>query len=136
MELIRTEYGEKETIGVIKVRGRILCYSLELPWRDNATDISCIPTGIYMCERFSSKDNPNTFVVLNVPNRTGVLIHTGVTHKHTKGCIIPGTGLSWHNNDRAILSSSNAMKIILNAYKNDDKFLLRISNLREVEENV
>lgn len=133
MELIRLEYGEKETLGIIKKHGKILCYTLELPWRDNMIDISCIPTGIYECVKIISPNHGKTFQVTNVPGRTEILFHSGVIHKHTLGCIIPGRDIGWHNNDRAVFSSKDAMKILMTEYKNDDKFLLRISNVREIE---
>ena len=134
MELIRIEYGKTETLGVILKGGKILCYTLELPWKDNQNDISCIPTGIYECKRFRNEKFPNTFEITNVPNRTGILFHSGVTHKDILGCIITGRDVGWYNGDRAIFSSKDSHKILMTAYKDVDTFLLRISNVREVED--
>lgn len=133
MELIRLEYGEKETLGVIKHNGKILCYTLELPWKDNQNDISCIPTGIYECKRFSNAKYKNHFQITNVPNRTGILIHSGVHHKHTTGCVLVGKEVGWYNGDRAVLGGLDALRIIMTTYKDVDGFLIRISDIKELE---
>lgn len=65
-------------------------YTLELPWHDNQTNISCIPEGTYKVQIHNSPRFGNCLKVLNVPNRTDILIHSGNTDKDTKGCILIG----------------------------------------------
>jgi hypothetical protein len=51
-------------------------FSIELPWRDNVHEISCVPEGIYVAEVvFVQKFNMNLYLLKNVPNRTSCLIH-------------------------------------------------------------
>lgn len=76
-------------------------YTIELPWRDNETGISCIPQGLYNIIPHNTKAHPNSFRFLNVPNREGILFHPfnfasdvrfGKDWKHSEseGCIAPG----------------------------------------------
>lgn len=66
---------------------KYLATTIELPWNQNRNDASCIPEGTYNVKprapskRFKKKH----FLVENVPNRTGILIH-GVGR--SKGCIM------------------------------------------------
>ena len=46
LELIRT-YFPSGTNGKILHEGRLLMYSIELPWKDNHARVSCIPEGSY-----------------------------------------------------------------------------------------
>lgn len=81
------------------------CCSLELPWKDNANDISCIPAGIYDCQKVGATAHiPYEHIsVLNVPNRAGICIHYGNYAAGKKvdveGCIIVGKTHADINND-------------------------------------
>ena len=70
--------------------GPALC-TLELPWKGNAEDVSCIPNGTYgVILARSPKFGPNIPHVLDVPGRTDILIHPGNTVADITGCICPG----------------------------------------------
>jgi len=70
------------------------CKNLELPWLDNQRNISCIPEGIYDCVKYSDSKHPNCFLVKNVPDRDGILIHllnfVAGQKIDTLGCLGPG----------------------------------------------
>ena len=51
------------------------CVTIELPWRDNETDMSCVPPGIYTCHWFESPKHGFCFQIMGVPGRTFVEIH-------------------------------------------------------------
>lgn len=79
------------TTGELLVEGEHFCWTLELPWRDNAPGISCIPLGAYgvfmtLSTRFK-REMPR---LIGVPGRLGVLIHSGNTDHDTEGCILVG----------------------------------------------
>ena len=78
------------TRGVLLAGGLPLCYTLELPWRDNARNDSCIPPGVYRLTKASSPRFAECFYVHDVPGRSGILIHPGNVLADTKGCILPG----------------------------------------------
>ena len=67
-----------------------MMYSIELPWKNNHTRVSCIPEGTYeLVKRWSPKFNRH-LQVLNVPKRKFILIHPANDAKHElKGCIAP-----------------------------------------------
>lgn len=52
-------------------------YGIELPWKDNQHDISCIPAGIYRVVPHISPSKGKCWMLLDVPNRSDVLIHSG-----------------------------------------------------------
>jgi hypothetical protein len=89
LELIRT-YFESGTNGKILFQDRLMMYSIELPWKDNQTGVSCIPEGRYeLVKRCNDKFNRH-LQVMNVPQRSDILIHpANEALKELKGCIAP-----------------------------------------------
>lgn len=87
-------------------------YSLELPWKENKHNISCIPEGIYSVEPNNTTAHPHTYRVLNVPDRSGILIHIANYISDLRGCI--GLGMSLNDIDKDgkldISSSTKAVK--------------------------
>jgi hypothetical protein len=52
---------------------------------------SAIPAGLYRLELIDSpKFGPDSLWIRNIPGFEGILIHGGVTEKHTAGCILIG----------------------------------------------
>ncbi len=47
VSLNRWDFFDEQTIGSLMMDGEIFCYTLELPWRENRKNISCIPIGDY-----------------------------------------------------------------------------------------
>lgn len=96
------------------------CRTGELPYKDNKPNVSCIPVGTYKCEPWDSVKFPNTYHIKNVPDREAILIHTGNhcgdTSKGYKsdveGCILVGERCGKLNNQKAVLSSKQAMQDI------------------------
>lgn len=77
-------------MGVFYIEGKPRFITLELPWRNNEKSISCIPVGKYKAKRVNSPRFGKTFKILNVPNRSEILIHPGNEVKDTQGCILVG----------------------------------------------
>ena len=76
------------------------CSTLERSWKNNLPNISAIPTGIYQCQyNFLWRDLAYHYQVMNVPNRTGIFIHSGNYFFDSKGCIILGSLPSDINSD-------------------------------------
>ena len=90
-----------------------LCVTLEDPWKQNLTGVSCIPAGLYRCRRHSSARYPDTFVVMDVPGRTGILLHAGNTHRDTQGCILIGRDWGTIDGNLGIFNSAAAFKDLL-----------------------
>jgi hypothetical protein len=74
--LERFETSDQGTFGKIRIHDKIF-YTLELPWRDNANDISCIPAGVYHCSfTMSARFKKKMYLIENVNNRSGIRIHS------------------------------------------------------------
>lgn len=93
--LIRT-YTPTHTRGLLTMvdpAGNLLaqCVTLELPWKDNATQVSCIPEGIYQVQTRKTDKFGLHYHVQNVPGREWILIHSANYVYQLLGCIIPGS---------------------------------------------
>ena len=82
--------AQQGTFGVLVLREKAFCVTLERPWMDNQRDISCIPLGDYSCQHVQSQRFGDAFVVRDVPGRTHILFHIGNTVEDTSGCILLG----------------------------------------------
>lgn len=78
------------TPGLVYIDTKFFCFSLELPWKENARNVSCIPLGNYKVKWDASVMK---YRVLNVLNRTDIEVHKGNKLKDTTGCILVGTYL-------------------------------------------
>lgn len=114
--LVRKDTSDQGTFGIFSGEG-LMFYSAELPWRDNAPRISCIPTGRYICRPYSSLKFPNVYEVTGVPGRSAILIHTGNHAGDTRkgllsdvlGCILIGLSPSELAGQAAVTSSRAAL---------------------------
>lgn len=113
VELLRighVEYGPQ--FGVLKVDGHFCCLTLELPWKDNKKNESCIPLGEYVCKITKDRKTKSgkainlTYEVENVPNRSGILFHVGNFLQDTHGCILLGKGVDTTMTERPMLTYS------------------------------
>jgi hypothetical protein len=115
----RFSHEQKQTLGEFTLTDNgneiFRCKTLELPWLNNATQKSCIPTGTYKVIPRTSPKFKKHFHVLNVPGREYILIHPGNYHWDILGCILVGDTLKDINNDgfRDILNSKNTLNKIL-----------------------
>lgn len=133
--LIRTESTDQGTFGKIRI-GNEYFQTLELPWRDNQNNISCIPAGIYTCKMtLSSRFKKRMYLVDGVNKRTGIRIHSAnlagdksLGYKsQLSGCIALGEKIGFIEKQRAILLSTTAIRkfeIIMNG----QDFVLEIIN--------
>ena len=92
--LIRLDYKTGlGTFGVLLVEGKLLCYTLEKPFLYNTRNESCIPCGCYFCTYHTGKSKEG-YLLQDVPDRSGIMIHIGNTLLDTSGCILLGGSLS------------------------------------------
>lgn len=61
--------------------------SLERPWLNNQTSISCIPAGHYKFKR-DTHGRFQWFRLLEVDGRTNIEMHLGNKPSHSEGCIL------------------------------------------------
>lgn len=101
--ILKRGYDNKTQImGAIDAKG-FTCFTLELAWKDNKSNISAIPKGTYTCKyTYSSRFKKKTYEILNVPNRSGIRIHSGNYHTQINGCILLGLAIKDINNDKQL----------------------------------
>lgn len=118
--ITRQSHEEKQTLGELSLFDNneteiFKCKTLELPWLNNATQKSCIPTGSYKVVPRTSHKFKKHFHVTEVHGRSYILIHAGNYHWDILGCILVGDSLKDINNDgiRDILNSKNTLNKLL-----------------------
>lgn len=101
LTLTRSASTEQGTLGVL-VAGSLMLRTIELPWRDNAADKSCVPAGEYefvpyLSPKFGSTwrlHNPalNVYGTGLVPEggRSAIEIHAANFARELEGCIAVG----------------------------------------------
>ena len=115
----RIKYEEKQTLGeftLFKDGKEIFnCKTLELPDLDNAFQKSHIPKGTYKVIPRTSVRFKNHFHILDVPDRTHILIHAGNYYTDILGCILVGENFAYINKDEYldVTTSFKTLKKIL-----------------------
>ena len=66
LELTRTYYPNG-TNGEISFEGKRICFSIELPWKNNHHQTSCTPEGKYELKKRYSQKHGHDLQVINVP---------------------------------------------------------------------
>jgi hypothetical protein len=133
--IMTTKGNEKQTIGKLELfdnsKELFSCYTLELPWRDNKRNISCIPGGTYIVKWRYSEKYKFHFHVTGVKDRTYILIHAGNFYSDLKGCIAVGDSFKDINKDgiKDILNSRKTLVKFLSHISPDEKFELKINRL-------
>ena len=102
LTLARIFLTDVSTQGELYIDGQAFCVTLELPVKDGLPG-SAIPEGTYPVvlapsPKFMASDD--TWVlkfaqlmprIINIPDRTGILIHFGNDAEDTEGCVLVGT---------------------------------------------
>lgn len=115
--LERLESTDQGTFGRLTAPG-VTLFTGELPDRDNAPNISCIPAGAYRCAwTFSPAFKRFMYLVIPVIGRSGIRIHSAnymgdapPWRKQLNGCIALGEKLGWIDRQKAVLLSAPAVR--------------------------
>jgi hypothetical protein len=103
IDLIRTQFGNDATNGLLFIDGKFECYTLEDQYQAvKVMHETCIPEGSYEIkfrkvggfhQRYSERYKNAHYGMLwlqDVPEFEYILIHSGNTDEHTSGCILVG----------------------------------------------
>ena len=140
--LLRTSTSDEGTFGYFICDG-FYWRTLELPERQNKSNISRIPNGEYMVQiRYSPSFRKYLYCLQNVKNRSFILIHganfAGDTSKgfqtHLHGCIALGKKVGKARNrykktQKCIFDSQVAMREFMD-YMDKEEFKLKIEELQ------
>lgn len=118
--LFRIRSSNQGTEGLFVFPG-FYCCIMELPWRDNQKNRSCIPAGTYHVRIRISPKFGEVYWVMEVPDRKYILVHAGnwagdVEKKfktHTYGCLLTGKYFGLLAGQRAVLLSRITLKNLM-----------------------
>lgn len=118
----RTFKGPEYTIGKLYIDDNYFCDTLEDTVRKvKIAGKTAIPAGSYKVKKTMSPRFKTVLPeILNVPNFTGVRIHSGNTAKDTDGCLLLGLNKA----KGAVLCSKNAMAFFMD--RTPDEFDITI----------
>ena len=115
IELIRFVKSHAITLGRLRF-GDNDYFTVERPWKDNQTFVSCVPDGTYKMVRVDSpKFGDNMWEIAAVHARTHILIHVANTPSNVMGCI--GLGQTIYQNLNGVGSSRLAIDDFYEATK-------------------
>ena len=115
--ITRGHYGTKQIIGQIQLieNCNVVCSfsTLELPYLDNANNVSSIPIGIYKGRKH--ENNKKSYVLIeNIQNRNMITIRSGEYFYDINGCVLVGGGLKETENGLFdVINSSSTMEYLL-----------------------
>lgn len=91
LTLKRIDSTSRGVFGVLSDEDGPICVTIERPWLDNKPMVSCIPVGQYKFIKHSGNKWKNVWELLDVPDRSAILIHSGNTISDINGCIAVGS---------------------------------------------
>lgn len=135
LTLNRIFLGSSATIGELLVNDKHLCDTLEDRVRPEGEKVygkTAIPEGTYEVKLTHSPRFKKILPeILNVPNFSGIRIHTGNSSKDTEGCILVGTWdgekEDWVGNSR--IAFDELMALLEEATNNKEKITITVKSL-------
>lgn len=127
LRLVRVTEYDGATLGVLMIDGKPRWKTLELPWLNNQDNISCVPPGVYECEKYASPKHKMTVLQLkNVPDRDHAQIHIANYARELLGCI--AVGLTWGTEygEPVVYQSIKAFTQLMDAVRNTQDIKLKI----------
>ena len=106
--------------------------SVELPDRDNQSNISCVPDGTYnVVLEHSPRFNMDLWELKGVPNRSECKIHSANYAHQLNGCIAPGSGHTDIDGDGVldVTNSKATLEAFHNAMGQDTKAKITLKSL-------
>lgn len=134
LTLNRIFLGSSATIGELLINDKHLCDTLEDRVRPEGEKVygkTAIPEGTYEVKLTHSPRFKKILPeILNVPNFSGIRIHTGNSSKDTEGCILVGT---WDGEKEDWVGSSKIafdelMTLLEEATNNKEKITITVNN--------
>jgi hypothetical protein len=134
VEVKRLKDNGVQTIGELRVFEEGIeifsCKTLELPWRENRREVSCIPEGEYVLKHRQSKKYGKHLHIKHVPGRSYILIHSANYFHQLLGCIAVGRKFMYLDNDDQIdvNASRDTLRDIVSLLDEDETHKLIIKD--------
>lgn len=118
VHLVRTQESDQGTLGFWFAPDNWWCYALELPDRQNRSNISRIMAGIYDVVWARSARYGWKYLLKDVPGRTWVRAHKGNFagdkamgyRTHSAGCILLGQSYGFMHRQLAVMNSGTTVR--------------------------
>lgn len=129
LELIRS-YDPEGTNGELRCGGKLICFTIELPWLQNQRSVSCISEGRYELKLRTTAKRGQHLLVVNVKGRDGILIHpANDAKKELRGCIAPVTILTGPGKgSQSRLANEKLKALVLQALERNEKVFITIKS--------
>lgn len=127
MILIERAYYKDCTLGRLTVND-FQCFTLELPWINNAKNISCIHEGEY---KYTIRDSPSrgrqVVWLKDVYTRTDIQIHPGNFTRQIEGCILVGDSIKFLDSDTVpdVTNSVNTFNKLMSIIKSTSTVFIK-----------
>jgi hypothetical protein len=131
LKIIRS-YDGSGTNGVLLLNNEFFCFTIELPWKANARNISCIPEGCYEVEERVSEKHGRHLWLPKVKGRDLILLHgANDAARDLRGCIAPVFLLSGiGRGENSQLALQPLYLLVLAALKQQETVTMEIISLK------
>lgn len=128
--LQRFAYLDSGTLGKLSV-GDWSCFTIERPWKDNRPNVSCIPEGTYACQPFSGSRFKDVIQLMDVPDRSYILIHVANFPHDIEGCIGVGDRFVSDALEPAVYNSKKTLAALMDIFNgHEERMTLKITGVR------
>jgi hypothetical protein len=126
LELLR-HYHPEGVNGTVKL---VVCHTIELPWRENQRNSSCIPEGRYQLKKGMSNKHGLHIRIQAVPDRDAILFHPGNdAARDLKGCIAPVMMLTGPGKGvRSRIANERLKALVLEAFEKKENVFVTIKS--------
>ncbi len=117
--LVRLETSDQGTFGRLYLDNNEAFYTMELPWRDNKSNVSCIPKGTYTAHFiYADHFKKKVYCLDRTSPRWGICIHAATYagdvskgyRNHLAGCIALGENIGTMEGQKCLLLSRPAIR--------------------------
>ena len=128
--------GELFIINDLLIEPKVhLCWTIELPWRQNIPSISCIPEGSYWLQPHTRPGGKKSIILFgdtvspaqadSCP-RYGILFHPANQPHELKGCIAPGLDRKPGRVNKSVMGMAALMRACKPTFKDHGRMVLTI----------
>ena len=128
--LQRFAYLDSGTLGKLSV-GDWSCFTIERPWKDNRPNVSFIPEGTYACQPFSGSRFQDVIQLMDVPDRSYILIHVANFPHDIEGCIGVGDRFVSDSLEPAVYNSKKTLAALMDIFNgHEERMTLKVTGVR------